>query len=244
MLPFHDILWNELQSVYSTIEAELNLRTGSVLNLETIRQENADFSIRPALLLAIARAYGYEKEKALGVAVVIQFIYLATLVHSEVGDELKDTEQPNIQLPILVGDFLYSQFFRYLGLYNVLEYLTPLSRVVCEIHEAGVLKRMLTSGDCPNSEIIGKEFGSLTSAACLIGAKLAGASQDDQELLGRFGHQLGMAMGLQKYHYDSHRTIAAYEKAKENLGGLRIQLPALHKICDYLADLNILDTIM
>ncbi|HKO67294.1 MAG TPA: polyprenyl synthetase family protein, partial [Burkholderiaceae bacterium] len=43
--------------------------------------------LRPAVLLLVARALGYDGEKHVDLAVVIEFIHTATLLHDDVVDE-------------------------------------------------------------------------------------------------------------------------------------------------------------
>ncbi len=73
---------------------------------------------RPCFLL-IARALGYSGEKHVDLAVVIEFIHTATLLHDDVVDESdlrRGRSTANSMFgnaaSVLVGDFLYSRSFQ------------------------------------------------------------------------------------------------------------------------------------
>ena len=75
--------------------------------------------LRPAVLLLIARALGYGGEKHVDLAVVIEFIHTATLLHDDVVDESdlrRGRSTANSMFgnaaSVLVGDFLYSRSFQ------------------------------------------------------------------------------------------------------------------------------------
>lgn len=71
--------------------------------------------LRPALLLAVARALGYEGLHHATLAAVVEFIHTATLLHDDVVDESdlrRGRETANAVFgnaaAVLVGDFLLS----------------------------------------------------------------------------------------------------------------------------------------
>lgn len=235
MLPFPNTVWTDLQFVDSRINCQLKLRSGSVLDLVSLQLENVDYYMRPALLLAIARAYGYKEEKAIAVAGVVQFIYLATGVHATVEDDREEGQCADFQFPVLVGDYLYGQFFLQLCKASALEYLAPLSRVICEIHEGGVLKQQQGLDSPVKIGIVTKEEGSLPAAACRIGAHLGGASPGAQELFAEVGSSLGLALGLAKHGFDKGQVEDTFQKVRNLLKELPVPVPDLVHLTDYLA---------
>jgi len=236
MLPFPIALWTDLQAVDSKIERELKIRSGSVLDLVSVQFETMDYYCRPALLLAVARAYGVQGEKAVDLAGVVQFIYLATGVHTIVNDDREGTA--DFQFPVLVGDYLYGQFFLQLCKANALKYLDQLSRVICEIHEGGILKYQ-QSPDLPASlEILAKQEGTLPAAACSIGADLGGAPPAERKKFAEFGSALGLAVALSKSGLDSQQVKEGFARAEELLNKLPVPVPELVKLTEHLAYQN------
>ena len=75
--------------------------------------------LRPLLAVLAARALGYQGNKHLSVAAIIEFIHTSTLLHDDVVDEstLRRGKQTanavfGNQASVLVGDFLYSRSFQ------------------------------------------------------------------------------------------------------------------------------------
>ena len=74
--------------------------------------------MRPALVLMIARALGYEGRNHHVLAAVVEFIHTATLLHDDVVDESdlrRGRQTANAVFgnaaSVLVGDYLYSRSF-------------------------------------------------------------------------------------------------------------------------------------
>jgi octaprenyl-diphosphate synthase len=75
--------------------------------------------LRPALLLLMAKAIGFEGPQRHPMAAVVEFIHTATLLHDDVVDEStlrrgRPTANQSFGNPasVLVGDFLYSRAFQ------------------------------------------------------------------------------------------------------------------------------------
>ncbi|HWJ03395.1 MAG TPA: polyprenyl synthetase family protein [Verrucomicrobiae bacterium] len=232
MLPFLDAFCTDLNAVNSLLKQEFKLKTGSVPELVPLKLENLDYNLRPALLLAAARAYGYGGERAIMVASVVQFIYLATKVHGLVNKDV-ETTPGDFQFPVLVGDYLYGQFFLHLCKADALEYLTPLSKVICEIHEAGVIRQQGADNTSNSLEVLNKEEASLIAEACRIGAQLGGAPERDQELFWQFGRNLGLGIGAFSRGMGKQWAMQALREAREVLPMLPVAALSLGEISRY-----------
>ncbi len=232
MLPFLSTLQTDLELVDSRIEREFKLKSGSIPDLVPLELGNPDYHLRPFLLLAAARSYGVAGEKGILVASVLQFIYLATKVHSIVQDDQEKSFSENFQFPVLVGDYLYGQFFLYLCKASALEYLAPLAKVICEIHEGGILRKQGVS-QAEELDIIAMEDASLYSAACGIGAGLGGAVPAEQELFRQFGRDLGLGIAALNRRLDPEQVNKAFGKARESLALLPVAVPAFEDVLGY-----------
>jgi octaprenyl-diphosphate synthase len=162
---------------------------------------------RPILLMAAAGLCGYEGERRHPLAAVIEFIHTATLLHDDVIDNADmrrgRAAANNVwgnAASVLVGDFLYSEAFQLMAEHGNLEIIRVLARATNLMAEGEVFQ-LVKRGDPEITEkeyltIIEKKTSHLISAACSVGALLAGAPEDKVAALGRFGLNLGFAFQI------------------------------------------------
>jgi octaprenyl-diphosphate synthase len=163
--------------------------------------------LRPLLTLASARMCDYEGSRHIGLAASVEFIHTATLLHDDVVDESElrrgmDTANAvwGNQASVLVGDFLFSRAFQLMvadGSMRTLEILSNASAIISE----GEVHQLITTNDTDTNEqayleVIEGKTAALFSAACQIGAVIAGRSEAEEDALRRFGKGLGMAFQL------------------------------------------------
>lgn len=162
---------------------------------------------RPLLLLSAASLCGYTGERCYPLAAVIEFIHTATLLHDDVIDHAQ-TRRGKVSAnnvwgnaaSVLVGDYLYSKAFKLMtehGDLAVIKLLAETTNVMSE----GEVFQLVKCGDVTLTEqdylkIIEQKTSYLISAACAIGAILAGASPLQIEILKRFGRLLGSAFQM------------------------------------------------
>ncbi len=195
----------ELNSVHGIIEEQLVIRGGHVGAFAHLEFSYMNKTIRPALVILPARIYGRNLEKVVPLACVFQFIFMASKIHEGISerdsDYIRGDSDPRdgSQFPVLVGDYLYGKFFSFLCSAGIIELLNPVAKIICQIHEGVILKKKII-GQSPTSlafrEVVRKETAGLFAGCCAFGARLAGAPEKDQELMRRFGQNLGMAYGL------------------------------------------------
>jgi len=98
--------------------------------------------MRPQVVLLAAAAAGYEGDKHINLAAIIEFIHTATLLHDDVVDESvlrrgQDTANSvwGNEAAVLVGDFLYSRSFEMMvevGEFRVMEILASTTNRIAE----------------------------------------------------------------------------------------------------------------
>lgn len=160
--------------------------------------------LRPALLLLAGRATGSVTEEHITLAVVVEMVHLATLVHDDVLDQAElRRRRPTInamtgnESAVLLGDYLISHAFH---LCSTLDSQYASCRIgattntVCE----GELMQIHHRGNWDLSEaeyfgIIRRKTASLTAVCCELGARFAGAGPASVEALRAFGLDAGMA---------------------------------------------------
>jgi hypothetical protein len=226
-----------LQDVYCPIKWDLlrvrermnrhyTIKAGSLRDFSHL-EKYADRDICPALVLYAARMYGTVTARVISLAQVFQFIYLAVMLHRDINEDeqiaVRAEPGDGCQYPVLVGDYLYGRFFTTLCEADIVEYLGPLSEIICMINEGGVIRLKQSGGEKASSgtrlEIIRLEMAELLAGCCKMGGKMAGAGRESQEQLYRFGFALGMALGLAGIDiYD--RSEAYFKEALSLLEGL------------------------
>lgn len=163
--------------------------------------------LRPQLVLLAAQACGSLNDDAVQLAVVVEFIHTATLLHDDVvdGSDLRRGRATANALwgnaaSVLVGDFLYSRAFQLMVGVNRMAVMRILADTTNRIAEGEVLQ-LMQLGDPETSEaryrdVIERKTAVLFAAACRLGALSAGADGATELAAARFGHHLGMAFQI------------------------------------------------
>ncbi len=201
------LISEDMQNVNNLIQKRLHSEIVLVNQLSHYIIASGGKRLRPMLSLLAARACGYEGEKHINIAAIVEFIHTATLLHDDVVDESdmrrgKDTAN-NIwgnQAAVLVGDFLYSRSFEMMvdvGEMRVMEILASTTNVIAE----GEVLQLLNCNDPDTDEaryleVIYSKTAKLFEAACQLGAVLAGLSEDDEKAVAQYGIHLGTAFQL------------------------------------------------
>ena len=163
--------------------------------------------LRPLLVLLAARACGYEGDKHLQAAVIIEFIHTATLLHDDVvdaSDKRRGHDTANNvfgnQASVLVGDFLYSRSFQLMvkvGHMRIMDVLADATNTIAE----GEVLQLMNCNDPETTEqqymeVIYRKTAKLFEAGMLIGGILAGQTNAVENALQEYGRQLGCAFQL------------------------------------------------
>jgi Geranylgeranyl pyrophosphate synthase len=162
--------------------------------------------IRPALLLLASKLFNYEGRGAVKLGAVVEIIHTATLVHDDIIDEAEtrrgrpaaNTQWGNSKC-VLAGDWLYMQAFKVAVQernFRILDVLVELTQQMVE----GELLQMEKLGK-PISlqehlDLIYRKTACLFSVSMRVGAILGGATEIEEERLGRYGRQLGLAFQI------------------------------------------------
>ena len=163
--------------------------------------------LRPALVLTVARAFGYHGTHHHELAAVVEFIHTATLLHDDVVDESelrRGRETANAAFgnaaAVLVGDFLYSRAFQMMVSVGDMRVMQVLSDATNVIAEGEVLQLM----NCGNADVdvpaylkvIRYKTAKLFEASARLGAILGGADETVERRLGEYGMHLGTAFQI------------------------------------------------
>jgi octaprenyl-diphosphate synthase len=160
--------------------------------------------LRPALLLLICGALGFNGEQRFNLAAVVEFIHTATLLHDDVVDDSSlrrgnATANATFGNPasVLVGDFLYSRAFQMMVEVDSLRIMRVLADATNIIAEGEVLQLMnmhnASLDEAKYLRVIRSKTAKLFEASARVGAILANASLDIEAACVEYGQAIGTA---------------------------------------------------
>ena len=239
MLSFRDIVKDDFDAVNCLIIDQLHSEVGLVEQIGHYLIEAGGKRLRPLLVLLAARASGYEGQRHIDLAVIIEFIHTATLLHDDVVDtsELRRGRfTANAQWgnapSVLVGDFLYSRAFQMMVALDNIEIMRVLADTTNIISE-GEVQQLVNIGDPELSEsdylaVIGHKTAQLFKGAGQTVALLSNADATTAVALADFGWHLGIAFQLvdDALDYDSNNADLG-KNAGDDLAEGKMTLPLI-----------------
>lgn len=197
----------DMQAVNTLIQKRLKSDVVLVNQLSHYIINSGGKRLRPMLALLMARACGYEEQKHIEIATIVEFIHTATLLHDDVVDESdmrrgKDTAN-NIwgnQAAVLVGDFLYSRAFEMMVSVDEMRVMDIMATTTNTIAEGEVLQ-LLNINDAETNEqryleVIYSKTAKLFEAACQLGAILSNQPNEIEQSVAKYGMHMGTAFQL------------------------------------------------
>ena len=163
--------------------------------------------LRPAFALVAGKTYKYNPEKLIPLAMALELIHMASLVHDDVIDDSYTRRGiPTVkanwgdQISIYTGTYLFSQSLVLIAKCNnpaISRILADISVKMCE----GEIQQIVSSFD-PGQSVkdyffrIKRKTALLISASCELGAVACEAPQYHVRALARYGYLLGMAFQI------------------------------------------------
>lgn len=237
---FNPVIEPQFEAVNDYIINHLGSNVPLVEKIGHYIVESGGKRLRPLLVLLAANAAGYQGDKHIPLAAIIEFIHTATLLHDDVVDNSdlrrgKDTANAKWgNAPsVLVGDFLYSRAFQVLVEIGSMPIMEVISNATNVIAEGEVLQLLNTKNPDTTEEaymqvILGKT-AMLFEAATEAGAILAEASKEEQEGLRLYGLHLGTAFQLIDDVMDYLSTAEEMGKnVGDDLAEGKATLPLIH----------------
>ncbi|MBC8493692.1 MAG: polyprenyl synthetase family protein [Candidatus Thioglobus sp.] len=225
MQNFDDIrtlLQEDLEQTDTLLQSRLSSNVALINQMSAYIIGAGGKRLRPLLLLLCARATNYQGEHHQLMAVVIELIHTATLLHDDIVDESttrrgKDTanEVWGNAASVLVGDFLYSRSFEMMVEPGSMKIMQILSKATNEIAQGEVLQLL----NCQNSDLTEAEYyqvierktAVLFQAATQIGGILSEVDEQQELALKNYGLHLGNAFQIID-------DVLDYESDSETMG--------------------------
>lgn len=207
MQNIRSLVQHDFDAVNQKITQQLHSRVVLVEDIGQYITEAGGKRMRPLLALLAANALNYQGKDHISLAVIIEFIHTATLLHDDVVDLStlrRGRPTANAQWgnapSVLVGDFLYSRSFQMLVALGNMDVMRLLSETTNQIAEGEVFQ-LAKAGDASTSreeyfQIIRDKTAILFAAALKSAAIIANADNQTQQALYQYGLDLGIAFQL------------------------------------------------
>ncbi len=198
---------DDMKALDAVIRARLNSEVVLIRTIGEYIVGAGGKRMRPAMLLMVARALGYQGSHHHLLAGVVEFIHTATLLHDDVVDESdlrRGRSTANAvygnAASVLVGDYLYSRSFEMMVESGSMPAMTVLSGATTIIAEGEVLQ-LLNVHDPDVSmarylQVVRYKTAKLFEAAAQVGAIIAGADPAIEQAAATYGRHVGTAFQL------------------------------------------------
>jgi octaprenyl-diphosphate synthase len=230
----------DLERMTEAIHRSLTPDFGELLPLVDHVGRYRGKQLRGAIVFLMGRAAGRLTEDHQKVAMIVELIHTATLVHDDILDSA--TTRRNLptlnvlygnEVPVLLGDYIYARAF-HLSLHmadlTCSRILSEITRVVCQGEITQVLHRQdLELDEQLYLRIIGDKTASLYGAAAMLGAHYAGAAPAAIERCREYGQSLGLAFQIVDDVLDLEGDELEVGKSLgTDLEGGKLTLPLIH----------------
>jgi octaprenyl-diphosphate synthase len=200
----------QLQAVDRLFTMELQSRLECVNVLVRHVSRFRGKMLRPCLVLLAGRACGAEglTDAHVTIATVVEMVHMATLVHDDVLDEAELRRKGATlnhlrgnEAAVLLGDYLISHSYHLCSSLNDQFASRLIARTTNEVCEGELLqihhRNNLDLDEETYFEMIERKTAVLCASCCLLGARLAGASEGVVSRLEVYGRSLGIAFQIQ-----------------------------------------------
>ncbi len=162
---------------------------------------------RPLLTVYTARLCGGDGPDIYDLSVVPEYLHAASLLHDDVVDEgtLRRGKPPAYKVwgnkaAVLVGDYLYARAIDLASSFGNVLIAKAIAQTVALMSEGEIIQLLDAKAPTYTEEaynkVIDRKTASLISVSCRIGALIAGAPENQVELVAEYGYNLGKAFQI------------------------------------------------
>jgi octaprenyl-diphosphate synthase len=197
----------DLDAVEQEFVRHIQSRVALIPEMGRYIQKSGGKRVRPAVLLMASRLSGYEGDRAVLYASVVEFIHTATLVHDDIidGADLRRGRMAvhsrwGNDITVLLGDYLYIKSMALALTHDSLDLVRLLCDVTLRMIE-GELYQLTKAGDVDlteeeHFEIIRRKTAFLFGGCAEIGGMLGKVTPERATALRDYGFNLGVAFQL------------------------------------------------
>ncbi|MDD1743707.1 MAG: polyprenyl synthetase family protein, partial [Methanomassiliicoccales archaeon] len=163
--------------------------------------------IRPGVTLLAHKAVGgKDDERVINIAASFELIHSATLIHDDINDlgEIRRGREAayrkyGVQKALIAGDFLFVRSFRLGGIWDtrVVQIVADAATAIAEseiLQSSHEFDPSVSQKTC--EKIIEGKTAKIIEAAAMVGSHLGEGSEEQVQMLGRYGLNLGMAFQI------------------------------------------------
>lgn len=200
-----DVIKDDLAQLEEELLAISQTPTMLITQIGTHLVKAGGKRLRPALYFLAAHSRGEKVENLQSLAIALELIHMATLVHDDVIDEAstrRGIPTANVkwgnQMSVLTGDYMFAKAFALVAEHRCQkEVLRSLSDVICSLSEGEIIQNSEAfdpkQTEEEYAERIAKKTAYFIAASCELGAIVAKHSEAEIEALKEYGYCLGMA---------------------------------------------------
>ena len=198
---------NELQTVEVRLREAVRIEFEPLANIFDSLISSGGKRIRPALAILATRFYATDPNKAVTLAVTLELVHAATLIHDDLIDKSPLRRgSPTVSsrwsgtATVLAGDFLLARAADIAATIENFRVMSIFAQTLMAICEGEIRQDFGGANWPPNREQyyrhIDSKTASLFTAATEGGAILGQASEEEIAALKSYGHNLGMAFQI------------------------------------------------
>lgn len=245
-------MMSPLQDIQQPIAQDLELYSEQFR--ETLTHENPLLTIalnhllqkkgkmlRPTLVFLSARMFGKVNQKAIDVALALELLHTASLVHDDVVDESdRRRGQASVnalmtnQIAVLVGDFILSRALHHAantGDAKIVDMVAYLGQTLAD----GELMQLhnIESDKLDEASyyaVIRRKTASLFATAAQLGVMAAGGTDEQTERMRQFGQLVGTCFQLRDDIFDYDTTRDVGKPAGNDMKEGKLTLPVIYAV--------------
>jgi octaprenyl-diphosphate synthase len=215
-----------LESVADRLKEQINAFERDIATYAEYALSNQGKQLRPALVALSGGATGKTGDAHVLVAVIIEMVHLATLVHDDVMDEARiRRNRPTLaanwgnEISVLLGDCLFAHALKLAAGFPTTEICRAVSAATNTVCSGEILqtqrRRNFELSRAEYLKVIQMKTGELFALSCDLGAYLSGAGAGQRSAL----RQYGLAIGTAYQIYDDCMDVFGSEaSAGKSLG--------------------------
>lgn len=228
----------EFRELFESSLESSNPLLGEVLSY--IRKRNGKM-MRPILVMLMAKLFGRINSSTLHVALSLELLHTASLVHDDVVDESDERRGQssvnavyNNKVSVLVGDYMLATSLRHAAHTGMVELVELVARLGQDLSEGEIIQLAnISNRDFSEDiyfDVIRKKTAALFTASAESGAISAGASGEEVSRAASFGEMIGVAFQIKDDIFDYYDSSELGKPTGNDMLEGKLTLPALYVI--------------
>lgn len=210
----------------------------SVLKLVSSRKGKM---MRPILTILSAKLFGEINPKTLHAACAFEFFHTASLLHDDVVDESDQrrgqksvNEAYSNKIAVLVGDYILALSLKNSAKTGLTELIDNLSVAALDLADGELIQLDNVNNTLFSEEvyfhIIRNKTAALFAACAQCGALTVGASENDCQVLRRFGEAIGICFQIRDDIFDYNNDASIGKPTGNDMKEGKLTLPAIYAL--------------